>query len=56
MKRTMEENNKELVINKEELQSMSLEDLVDLKLELDDMIREVDELIAECDELLKEEV
>ncbi len=49
----MEENNKEFVIKKEALQNMSLEDLVDLKIELDDMLREVDELIAKCDELLK---
>lgn len=53
----MEENNKNevLQINSKILQKMSLENLVDLKIELDDMTRTVDELIAQCDELLKEE-
>ena len=56
MLETMEESKEVLKINKEDLQNMTLEDLVDLQFELDDMLREVKELIAECDDMLKEEV
>lgn len=41
-----------LSINKEDLKKLSVEELVDLKIELDDILREIDNLIAECDELL----
>lgn len=49
------ENEEVLNINKEDLQNMSVDELVDLKIELDDMLREVNELIAQCDDVLKEE-
>ncbi len=52
----MEENEEIITINKEDLQNMSVEELVDLKIELDDMLREVEELIAKCDDVLEEEV
>ena len=52
----MNENKEVLNIHKEDLENMTLEDLVDLQFELDDMLHEVKELIAECDEMLKEEV
>ena len=47
---TMEEE--VLSINKDELKNLSAEELVDLKIELDDILREIDNLIAECDEVL----
>lgn len=56
MQGTMDENEEILNINKDDLQNMSVDELVDLKIELDDMLREVEELIAECDDVLKEEV
>ena len=43
-----------LVINKEELNELSTEELVDLKMELDDVLQEIENLIAECDEALEE--
>lgn len=43
-----------LVINKEELNELSTEELVDLKMELDDISQEIENLIAECDESLEE--
>lgn len=49
----MDEEN--LVINKDELNELSTEELVDLKMELDDVLQEIEDLIAECDESLKEE-
>ena len=49
------ENEEVLNINKEDLQNMSVDELVDLKIELDDMLREVNELIAQCDDVVKEE-
>ena len=49
-KNTMEEE--VLSINKDELKNLSAEELVDLKIELDDILREIDNLIAECDEVL----
>lgn len=52
----MEENEEVLNINKSDLQNMSIDELIDLQIELDDMLREVQELIAECDDVLKEEV
>lgn len=54
----MEElKNEELLnINKEDLQDMSIDELVDLKIELDDMLREVEELIGECNDVLEKEV
>ena len=39
-------------IHKEDLQNMSVEELVDLKLELDDLLRDVQDLIEQCDEVL----
>lgn len=53
----MEENesNEILNINKEDLENMSVDELLDLKIELDDMLREVDELISQCDDVVKEE-
>lgn len=56
MLETMEESKEVLKINKEDLQNMTLEDLVDLQFELDDILREVKELINACDDMLKEEV
>ena len=46
-------DNKELVINKEDLNNLSIEELVDLKIELDDIKQEIENLIAECDEVLE---
>ena len=46
-------DNKELVINKEDLTGLSIEELVDLKIELDDIKQEIENLIAECDEVLE---
>ena len=46
----MEENL--INIHKEDLENMSVEELVDLKIELDDLLREVQDLIAQCDEVL----
>lgn len=48
----MDEEN--LVINKDELNELSTEELVDLKMELDDVLQEIENLIAECDEALEE--
>lgn len=48
----MDEEN--LVINKEELNELSVEELVDLKVELNDVLQEIEDLIAECDEALEE--
>lgn len=49
----MEENEEMITINKEDLQNMSVDELVDLKIELDDMLREVNELISQCNDVLK---
>ena len=46
-------DNKELVINKEDLTGLSIEELVDLKIELDDIKQEIENLITECDEVLE---
>ncbi len=48
----MDEEN--LVINREELNELSTEELVDLKMELDDVLQEIENLIADCDEALEE--
>ncbi len=48
----MDEEN--LVINREELNELSTEELVDLKVELNDVLQEIEDLIAECDEALEE--
>ncbi len=48
----MDEEN--LVINRKELNDLSTEELVDLKMELDDISQEIENLIAECDEALEE--
>lgn len=45
-------NEETLVINKEELDELSAEELVDLKIELNDILQEIEDLIAECDEVL----
>ena len=45
-----------LSINKDELKNLSAEELVDLKIELDDILREIDNLIAECDVVLYKKV
>lgn len=39
-------------ITKQDIESLSVEELIDLKFKLDDMIRKIDELIEECDEAL----
>lgn len=51
----MDENEEILHINKEDLQEMSVDELLDLKIELDDMLREVEELISQCDDIIDEE-
>ncbi len=49
----MDEINEEvLTINEEELDGLSAEELVDLKIELNDLLAKVDDLIAQCDEKL----
>lgn len=48
----MDEEN--LVINREELNELSTEELVDLKVELNDVLQEIEDLIAECNEALEE--
>ena len=48
------DDNKDLIINKEELENLSIEELVDLKIELNEMEQEIENLIAECDEALAE--
>lgn len=48
----MDEEN--LVINKDELDELSVEELVDLKIELNDVLQEIENLIAECDEAIEE--
>lgn len=48
----MDEEN--LVINKEELNELSIEELVDLKVELNDVLQEIEDLLLECDEALEE--
>lgn len=45
-----------LVINKEELNELSTEELVDLKIELNDVLQEIENLIAECDEAIDEAI
>lgn len=49
----MDEEN--LIINKDELNELSTEELVDLKVELNDVLQEIEDLIAECDEVLVED-
>lgn len=39
-------------IGKQDLENMSIDELVDLKLELDDLLREVQNLIEQCNEVL----
>lgn len=51
----MDENEEILNINKEDLQEMSIDELLDLKIELDDILREVEELISQCDDLISDE-
>lgn len=41
-----------LVIDKEELKDFSAEELVDLKIELNDLLARIDELIEQCNEEL----
>lgn len=48
----MEENENILNLDKEYLEGLSTEELVDLKIELNDMLQEVQDLIDECDEVL----
>lgn len=48
----MEENENILNLDKEFLESLSADELVDLKIELNDMLQEVQDLIDECDEVL----
>ena len=46
----MEENIEELELTKEELENLSPEELVDLKMKLEDLIIECDELLEEDEE------
>ncbi len=46
-------DNEILSIEKEDLEDLSVEELVDLKIELEDMLQEVENLIAECDDVLE---
>lgn len=48
-------DNENLLINREELNELSVEELVDLKVELNDILQEIENLIDECDEMLEEE-
>jgi len=41
-----------LNIEKEDLENLTVDELLDLKFELDDLLSEVEELIAQCDEIL----
>lgn len=41
-----------LNIEREDLENLSVEELLDLKFELDDLLNEVEDLIARCDEVL----
>lgn len=43
---------KTLEISKELLDNLSVEQLVDLKFEVDELLEEMDNLIEECDEAL----
>lgn len=45
-------NEETLIINKEELDELSTEELVDLKIELNNILQEIEYLISECDEVL----
>ncbi len=53
----MEENLETIkVIEKEDLNEMNVNDLVDLKIDIDNMLDEVSELIAKCDDIIEGEV
>lgn len=46
----MEENM--LNISKEQLEKLSIEELVDLKVEVDDLMNKIDNILATCEEAL----
>ena len=46
----MEENM--LNISKEQLEELSIEELVDLKVEVDDLMNKIDNILATCEEAL----
>lgn len=46
----MEENM--LNISKEQLEELSVEELVDLKVEVDDLMNKINDTLKECDEAL----
>ncbi len=46
----MEENM--LNISKEQLEELSVEELVDLKVEVDDLMNKIDNILATCEEAL----
>lgn len=43
-----------LNVNQEEIEKLSVEELTDVKMELEDLIAKIDKLISECDEAIKE--
>lgn len=43
---------KTLNITKEELDNLSIEQLADLKVEVDELLQKIDNLLEECDETL----
>lgn len=46
----MEENM--LNISKEQLEKLSIEELADLKVEVDDLMNKIDDILATCEEAL----
>ena len=48
----MEDNNAKINISDELLESLSMEELVDLKVEVDDLVERLDRVIADCDEAI----
>ncbi len=40
-------------ITNEDLEKLSLEELADLKIELDDLMSRIDDMIKMCDEIIK---
>ena len=43
---------KKINISDELLKSLSMEELVDLKIEVDDLVERLDKVIADCDEAI----
>ncbi len=44
--------NNELKITDELLQNLSVDDIVDLKLEIEELLSEIDEIVQSCNEVL----